>query len=525
MNASPSYDAIVLGGGPNGLMCAAYLARAGHRVALLERRHETGGGLNTEEYFGFRFNLHAVYHLMGERMPAHGDLGLAALGVRYLYPPAVASFALRDGKALVFTRDPRETARAIEALCAADASRYLRMWDEFQPMLDEYLVPMTYELPRPGLDQVVALGRTPVGQRLAELSELTFIQVLDHFGFADPRVRMALLAFPAMWGLALDEPLGFLFPLYLCRMLAAGLVKGGSHRLSSAIYRSFVSAGGTVLDACEATRIVVEGGTVAAVDSADGRRLATRTVVSTLDPTQTFAELLRGVALPEDLRSSVDGWQWEERSLFGLHLGVRGEVRFHCAAADPRVAESMIVFLGIDTDDELIAHLRHVDAGHPDGCEWMHVTVPSRFDATMAPPGHAVLRGESVVAYDPAWPERAHAFGDSALALLARHAELGEIVLRRHHTPVDIERKLTTMKRGSIKHGAYKPLQMGYYRPNDLCSRSATPVPGLFLGGASMYPGGMILGGPGYLAAQVVGEHLANASGGARSGSTAPADP
>jgi phytoene dehydrogenase-like protein len=64
------------------------------------------------------------------------------------------------------------------------------------------------------------------------------------------------------------------------------------------------------------------------------------------------------------------------------------------------------------------------------------------------------------------------------------------------------------MKRGSIKHGAYTTLQMGYLRPNDLCSQSQTPIPGLFLGGASMYPGGMILGGPGYIAAQVVGEFL-----------------
>jgi phytoene dehydrogenase-like protein len=130
----------------------------------------------------------------------------------------------------------------------------------------------------------------------------------------------------------------------------------------------------------------------------------------------------------------------------------------------------------------------------------------------MAPPGHHVLRAEAVVAYDDAWRARASAFGDSALALLERYATLGRIVLRRDYTPLDIEAKLTTMKRGSIKHGAYRPLQMGHQRPNDLCSRSATPIPGLFVGGASMYPGGMILGGPGYLAAQVVGRALGEAA-------------
>jgi len=81
MTATGAYDVIVIGAGPNGLVCAAYLAKAGKRVLLLERRFETGGGLNTDEYFGYRLNLHAIYHMMGELMPAHRDLGLEALTV------------------------------------------------------------------------------------------------------------------------------------------------------------------------------------------------------------------------------------------------------------------------------------------------------------------------------------------------------------------------------------------------------------------------------------------------------------
>ncbi|EQD31329.1 FAD dependent oxidoreductase, partial [mine drainage metagenome] len=81
-NAS-SFDAIVIGGGPNGLMASSYLARAGAHVLLLERRIETGGGLNTDEYFGFRFNLHAIYHMMADVMPAFRDLDLWNFGLRY----------------------------------------------------------------------------------------------------------------------------------------------------------------------------------------------------------------------------------------------------------------------------------------------------------------------------------------------------------------------------------------------------------------------------------------------------------
>ena len=331
--------------------------------------------------------------------------------------------------------------------------------------------------------------------------------MLDAYGFTDPRVRLALLSFPAMWGLHLEDPLGFLYPLYLCRMLSAGLVKGGSHRLSSAIYRAFVRRGGTVRDQCEATRIVMENGVAVGVEVAGGQRFAARAIISTLNPEQTFLHLVGEPALPGNLRDAAQSWQWEDRTMFGLHLGVRGDIAHR--SSDPRVNDAMIVFCGLETEGDLRAHLRRVDAGEEPECQWLHVTVPTRFDTTMAPPGHQLLRAEAVVRYDASWQTAGSAFGDSCIKLLRQYADLGEIVLRRQHTPLDIEAKLTTMKRGSIKHGAYTTLQLGYLRPNELCSRSETPIPGLFVGGASVYPGGMILGGPGFLAAGVVRDFLA----------------
>jgi phytoene dehydrogenase-like protein len=251
---------------------------------------------------------------------------------------------------------------------------------------------------------------------------------------------------------------------------------------------------------------VIEGDRAVAVELADGQRFDADAVISTLNPEQTFLELVGTESLPEDVRFAAEGWEWEERSLFGLHLGVQGKVAFR--AEDPRVNDAMLVFCGLETEDELHDHLARLDAGERSGCDWLHVTVPTRFDASMAPAGHQLIRAEAVVGYDHPWETEAKAFGDGAIALLQEFAEIGDVVFRREHTPKDIEAKLTTMKRGSFKHGAYSTLQMGYLRPNDLCSHAATPIPGLFVGGASLYPGGMILGGPGYLAAQVVGEQL-----------------
>jgi len=506
MSTETKYDALVIGGGPNGLLCGAYLAKTGHKVALFERRHETGGGLNTDEYYGFRFNLHAIYHLMAEKMPAWKDLDLANLGVRYLYPHVVAAFPFKDGSSLIFTRDVKETAESIAQYSQADADAYLAMWAEFQPMLDDYLIPMTYELPKPALDQLAEFGETEVGAKLAEISEMSCLEVIDHYGFQHPRVRMALLSFPAMWGIHLADPLGFLYPLYLCRMMDAAFVKGGSHRLSSAIYRSFVRSGGTVIDENEVTKILTENNRVTGVELQDGRKFFGDAVISTLNPMQTFKQLLPKDDVPFALHQAVDNWRWEERSLFGLHLGIDGGVTY--SAKDSRVNQAMTVFIGLETEDELLDHLDRVDAKTNKGPEWLHIAQPSLFDKTMAPDGHHTIRAEAIVAYDPDWRARTKEFGDACLDLIQQYATVDKIVLRREVSAVDIEQKLTTMHRGSYKHGAYSTLQLGYLRPNDLCSCSETPVDGLFLGGASMYPGGMILGGPGYLAAQVANDYL-----------------
>ncbi len=507
MTVPTEYDAIVIGAGPNGLIAAAYLQKAGNKVLICERRHETGGGLNTDEYFGYRLNLHAIYHVMAEKMPAYEDLGLEDLSLRYIYPHVIAAFPFKDGSSLIFTRDPEETAQSIAQISASDADKFRAMWEEFQPMLDEWLIPMTYEMPMPAVDQMVDFQQNKSGENLAHISEMTFPELLDHYGFENERVRMALLSFAAMWGTHLDEPLGFLFPLYLCRMMDGALVKGGSHRLSSAIYRSLLRDGGRVIDEYAVTKILMEDDKAVGVRLEDGREFRAPAVISTLNPEQTFMDLLTEEEVPEGLSQSVESWEWEDRSLYNMHLGIRGSVTYK--ASDPRVNEAMITFIGVETEEELLAHLERVDEGDNENPEWLHITMPSFFDKTMAPNGETLLRAEAVVAYDPEWRSYSKAFGDKCVALIEEYADVeGQTMLRREVNPVDIEQKLTTMKYGSFKHGAYKPLQMGFLRPNDECSCSETPIEGLFMGGASMYPGGMILGACGFLAALMVGSYL-----------------
>ena len=179
---------------------------------------------------------------------------------------------------------------------------------------------MTWEAPLPALDQLAEFAATPTGRTLARISEQSILEVVDGYGFEHPAVRLALLSFAVMWGVAIDEPVGFLYPIYLTRMLDAAFVKGGSHRVSSALLRALLAAGGEVR-AAEVVAIRMQGGRAAGVRLASGEEIAARAVVSTLNPQQTFQQLLEPEAVPRTLAQAVAGWEWERRSLFGLHLG------------------------------------------------------------------------------------------------------------------------------------------------------------------------------------------------------------
>ena len=118
------YDVIIVGAGPNGLTAAAYLAKTGAKVLVLERLNETGGGLVTEESSGFRFNFHATYLMMMDVMPAYNDLELDKYGCMYVQPDVPVSLLTKDGKALTLYRDLERSIKSIEKFSKRDAQRF-----------------------------------------------------------------------------------------------------------------------------------------------------------------------------------------------------------------------------------------------------------------------------------------------------------------------------------------------------------------------------------------------------------------
>jgi phytoene dehydrogenase-like protein len=518
-NLDKSYDVIVIGGGPNGLTTTAYLAHAGAKVLMLERHHESGGGLITEEWSGFRFNTHAKLMWMMDVMPPYPDLELAGWGCRYVRPDAAATLLTRDGKAMTFYSDIQKTAKSIARFSSNDAERYVEVMEDWYTLVNEALIPATYALPLPMLDMVVSYQQTAIGEMINEMAEETFIETLDAAGFEHDLTNTALMFLGTMYGMDPEGGLGFLLPLFVNRLLHSAIIKSGSHQLAAALARSANSAGATLERAVTVEKILTDGTKAVGVRLESGEEVFAKKIVTSMDPQTTFLQMIdREVcnAASPTLVDTSEAWEWESTSLLNAHFALSERPVLKAAEFDPDADRALIKIMGVETLDELLDHINRVKQGHF-GYVGAGLTLTD-FDPMQAPidvePGAAVACWEGLAPYENVegdWDSLRVDVAKKALETWAQYApnlKNANIVRQYVNHPKHIETKLPNMKRGSIKHGAYLPTQMLSSRPNPDCSSYRTPIENLYLCGASCWPGGMVLLGGGYNAAGIVADDL-----------------
>ena len=503
------YDVAIIGAGPNGLICAAYLARAGLKVILLEARHETGGGLDTLEFGGFKYNPHAIYHMMAEVMPVFQDFDLPSRGVRYIYPEVQAAYITKEKRPLVFYRDPDKTTDFISrSFSPGDGRAYARMYRDFAEYSEKILIPLTYVPPVPPVDQVRILehAKDDVGRRFNEIAELPPIDILDAYGFSEP-MKVGVLNLFSMWGLSAHEALGYIFPLYVYRMTNAALCCGGSHRLSSALHKAVIQHGGAISDESRVVKVLMHDGKVEGVLLDDGTEIHATVVASTVDPGQNFLGFFETGEIDVDLKERAEKWEWEKTSFFGVHLALREAPRYLGTEACEDANRALVTFLGFEDTETLLDHQRSLEAGRiPDRDLFGHATCASLFDPIQAPEGMHTGRWESLVPFDHDWETNKWDYAHACVDQWREYAPNLDPINMLIYPPTYISKKNASMVRGSFKHGAYVPLQMGYFRPNEACSQGFTPIEGFYVCGASVYPGGMVIGGPGYIGANLIAD-------------------
>ena len=511
--AESDWDAIIIGAGPNGLMTGAYLAKAGLKVCVIERRYEVGGGLATEEILFpcYYSNAHVVYHLMVDYMPVLRDFNLDRHAIVWVKPNAQTAMVFDDGKSLLLTHMLEDTKDSIRKYSFKDAVAFGKLMRTWEKIVNDLVAPMTYVPAMPPLDLSIALQRTEIGREMLEISENSPLEIIND-AFEDDRVRALMLYTSCMWGLDPRESgVGFFVPLLLQRGMNKCYLYGGSHKLAGALVREICGAGGTIMDAAEVTKIITENGHVGGVETAEGRVLRSKVVVSSLDPKITMLELVGGENLPGVLKESVEGWKYDKWSYNTLHIVTEEAPVYECD--DPWVNESFMVVLGFDGTEQVLAHWDNVVAGKVGDNFGGHATCESYFDPNLSRmPGKHISFFQMHAPYEieGGWETRGKELEEAMLAKWQKAApniKKESIVKMVSESPVEIERRLN-MRRGSIKHGDYNPMQIGYFRPNTECSNHKTPIEGLYMCGASTYPGGMVLGGNGYLAANKVVEDL-----------------
>ncbi len=521
-------DVVVVGAGHNGLTTGAYLQRAGAKVLVVERRHETGGALITEEFSGYRFNLHANYMLMLDVAPPYFDLDLEADGCVYIRPDAEASLLMANGDALTLYSDLERSVDSIRRFSAADAEKFREIYLNYKQISDEYLIPSTYGRPVGSAQLAATYMESELGKRILRVTEMTPYEICKSWGFETPQLSALLLYLICMWGIDPKETnSSYLVPLYFNRMLNATLVKGGSHRLSSTLQKAGILAGMDVIENHEVKRFIFENGSVSGVEitptGADGplTRILARAVVTSTDPTVTFGEFLPEEEVQKRSKlclNTARNWEWEQSSLYLCHLALRRKPQFKAERQDPGVANAFIRVFGVESPEDVVTHISEVMEGHLLH-DIGHVTFTTDIDPAQAPrevdPEGAVCRIEACVPYAPAdgdWTSLSKTYGDRLIAKLASYTadfDPATIIRRYEYTPVSIEMKIPQMRCGSFKHGAYVMTQMGYSRPNVQCSSYKTPIDRLYVCGASTFPGGMVTFGAGYNAAKVVAQDLA----------------
>jgi phytoene dehydrogenase-like protein len=510
------WDVVVIGGGPNGLIASAYLARAGLKVATLERRYEIGGGLATEEILfpGYYSNMHSVYHMMVDYMPVLVDFDMGRHALQWTKPNAQAGMVFEDGRSLLLARMIEDTKDSILKFSFKDAVAFGKLMRTWRRIVDDILGPGTYIPPMDPLDISIAMQRTKVGRELLELVEQSPLQIItDHF--ENDQVRALLLYISCMWGLDPRETgVGMFVALMLERGANKCYCEGGSHKFAGSLAREIVGNGGTIVDAAEVSEILMENGRAVGVRLAEGRILRSKVVMSTLDPHTTFLDLVGAENLPAGLRRSVEDWKYDKWSYYTLHVATKEPPRYACD--DPWIDGAFMTVVGVEGLDSLLAHWENVVGGSIDLDNFGgHATCESVFDPHLvrSPYGGYVSFFQVHAPYEieGGWEKRAPELEEAILAKWQKAAPnltKDSIIKTCHETPVGIERRLPNMRRGAIKHGDYDPLQLGCFRPNQDCSSSATPIEGLYTCGASNYPGGMVLGGPGYIGANRVAEDL-----------------
>jgi phytoene dehydrogenase-like protein len=519
------YDAVIIGGGHNGLICAGYLAKAGKDVLVLERRHVLGGAAVSEElYPGFTFSV-CSYVVSLLRPHIIRDLELAKHGLDII--PLDCSFLpLPDGRSLARWGDAERTRKEIAKFSAKDAERYPEFGREMvhmsrfvKPIIDMpafdpgSLNPLELvELLKTG-HRFRGLGRDKM-VRMVKMMTMSSVDFLDEWFESD--VLKAPMSVSGIIGtfLGVRSP-GTAYVLlhhYMGEIDGAyrswGFSRGGTGQVSMACARAAQAFGAEIRTEAPVDHIIMKDGEARGVVLKNGDEIMARTVISSVDPRLTFMGMVGEKHLEEDFVKSLTRYKFRGSS-GKVNLAVDRLPEFKCRPGDgAHLRGDIAIAPSINYLEKAYDEAKYGDFSKR---PYINVVIPSLVDPTVAPPGKHII--SCFVQYAPyhlkegadKWPEKREAFGDAVVDTLAEYVPgLKESILYRQVlTPWDLEKDFG-LTEGNIFHGELSLEQLAFLRPVPNFAHYETPVDNLYLCGSGAHPGGGLMGAPGELASRTL---------------------
>jgi phytoene desaturase len=507
-------DVLMIGAGHNALVCAGYLAKAGYKVTVVERRHKIGGAVVTEEIVpGFKFDLGGSAHILINHTPIVEDLNLTEYGLEYIDLDPLFWSPYPDGSQITIWKDIERTIESIGAVSPRDADNYRRFINEWQPIA-ESMVEMFMMKPTP-LNMMRSMARATWQQGRFRERMMDIARGYGHFlrhNFVDPRVQGLIAWMAAQSGPPPSEPLSGPFALWHPMYHTSGMrrPRGGSGMLTQALGRMIEDHGGTILTNTPVSRILVENGRAVGIETTDGQRLTARKVASGAHIHTTLRML--GDDAPPQARRLI------QRSRIGNGFGMVVRHAMHelpdyliqpTQAGQPGPQHMAMQFLAPDLDYIDRAYADYL-GGRPSRDPALISMTWTAADPTLAPEGkHVMFLWGQYYPYELVtgenWDDIAEREADRMLDVVAQYAPnvKDAMIDRLIETPLYLERTLGLL-RGNVMHLEMSVDQMFMMRPALTMSNYRGPVKDLYLTGASTHPGGGIMGAAGRNAATVL---------------------
>ena len=518
------FDVVIVGGGHNGLVTAAYLARAGRRVLVLERRELVGGCSVTEEIWpGYRVSTAAyLSSLLQDRIVR--ELELERFG--YLVDPKDPAFfsVFPDGRHFFMWQDGRKTLDEIAKFSKRDAETYPafeQYLEKLAVVVESLLLTTPPEFPPHGLVDFVDYLKLAARMRKLRRTEIVglvkiFTQSAADFldeWFESPEIKVTLATDGVIGANGGPRSPGTAYILLHHCMGGVGgkrglwgFVRGGMGAISESIAQSARVKGAEIRVNAPVQRITVSGGRVRGVVLDSGEEIEAPIVASNLDPHVTFLKLMGEGDLDPDFRKSIQRFRIEGTSL-KINLALSGVPDFKALpGAGPQHRATMHICPSIEYIERAWDDAKY---GRPSERPLLEMTMPTMYDPALAPPGHHIMG--IFIQYAPytlkglKWDDIREPYGDHVIDLIQEYAPnfRSTVVNRQVLSPLDLERRFG-ITGGNIFHGEMSLDQMFVMRPVAGWARYRMPVGGLYLCGSGAHPGGGVMGAPGYNAAREI---------------------